>query len=122
MLFTIVSAFSPADPIDRIAALIRQGNIHEIARSFADNIEVTIPGDENVYSKAQAELIIDKFFSENKPRTVKMLHKVNSNPNYQFGVLIMNTDKGVYRIAYTLKGSGGNLVLIEFRIEPDKVK
>jgi len=112
----------PGDPIDNIAALIRQGNIRELSKSFADNVEITVLGEANVYSKAQAALILDRFFSQNKPESVKMLHKVNSNPNYRFGVLIMNTNKGTYRIAFTLKGTDNNPVLIEFRIETEKVK
>ena len=118
MLAPVISA----DPIDKIATLLRQGNIPELAKLFADNVDVTILGDENVYSKLQAEQILDKFFSQNKPRTVKMLHKVNSNPNYNFGVLIVNTSSGVYRVAFTLKQTGGSLAMIEFRIETDKVK
>jgi len=116
-----VSHISVADPIDKIAELIRQRNIHEMAKSFAGSVEVTILGDENTYSKAQAEVIIDKFFSQNLPKTVKMLHRVNSNPNYRFGVLIVNTSNGTYRIAITLKETDGNLALIEFRVETEGV-
>jgi len=116
-----VSHISVADPIDKIAELIRQRNIHEMAKSFAGNVEVTILGDENVYSKAQAEVIIDKFFSQNLPRAVKMLHRVNSNPKYRFGVLIVNTSNGTYRVAVTLKETEGNLALIEFRVETEGV-
>ncbi len=71
---------------------------------------------------AQAEPILDKFFDENKPKSVKILHKINSNANYRLGVLIMNTNKGVFRISFTLKQTGGNLVIIELRIEKDRVK
>jgi len=117
---TTVSHISAADPIDKIAELIRQRNIHEMAKSFAGSVEVTILGDENAYSKAQAEVIIDKFFSQNTPKTVKMLHRVNSNPNYRFGVLIVNTSNGTYRVAITLKETDGNLALIEFRVETEK--
>jgi hypothetical protein len=113
---------APADPADNVADLIRQGNIHELSKLFASNIEIALPGDENVYSKAQAELILDKFFDQNKPRAVKMLHKVNSNPNYYFGVLIVNTSGGPFRVAYTMKGTNGNFLLIEMRVEAEKVK
>jgi len=105
------------DPIDKIAMLIRQGNVHELAGFFAENVEVSVLDEENVYSKAQAELILDKFFSENKPGSIRILHKVNSNANYQFGVLQVNTGKSLYRIAFTLKGSGSKLAIIEFRVE-----
>ena len=118
----LVPASSVADPIDKVADLIRHGNVHELSQLFAPNIDITILDEQNVYSKTQAELILDNFFSENKPQTVKMLHKINSNPNYQFGVLIVTTEKSVFRIAFTLKQTDGNLALIEMRIETEKVK
>jgi len=116
----LVPTAPPADPIDNIANLIRLGNAHELSKFFAPSVEITIMDQEDVYSKVQAELILDKFFSQNKPRSVKMLHKVNSNPNYRFGVLILISDKGTYRIAYTLKEADKNLMLIELRIEKGK--
>jgi len=78
--------------------------------------------DENLYSKTQAGLILDRFFSQNKPTSVKVLHKVNSSQNYVFGVIILNTQKGPYRIAVTLKQTGNTSELIEMRVETEKVK
>ncbi|MDR3693311.1 DUF4783 domain-containing protein [Mucilaginibacter sp.] len=112
----------PADPIDKIANLVRQRNIPELSKLFADNVELSILGDENVYSRLQTEQILTKFFSQNEPKTIKLLHKVNSNPKYGFGVLLMTANTGVYRIAVTLKETAGTLSIIEFRIETDKVK
>jgi len=109
-------------PIEKVAELIRRGDVSELSKMFAADMELSIPNDENVYSKVQAGIILDKFFSQNKPLSVKMLHKVNSNPNYVFAVLILTTDKGSFRIAYTLKENGGNLMLIELRIETEKMK
>ena len=108
--------------LDKIADLVGHGNIHELAKLFAPNIEVTIADDENFYSQAQAEIILDKFFAQNKMRSVKILHKIISNPNYGFGVLLVDTDKGPYRLAYTLKDTGGTLQVIELRIGEEKVK
>jgi Domain of unknown function (DUF4783) len=118
----LVQVTSIADPIDKVADLIRMGNVHELSKLFAPNVEITILDEQNVYSKTQAELILDKFFNENKPRTIKMLHRVNSSSNYRFGVLILTTQKGIFRIACTLKQTDGNLMLIEMRIETEKVR
>ena len=120
ILYLVPASF--ADPIDNVANLIRQSNIRELSKLFAPGIEITIQGEGGVYSTAQAEVVVDKFFSENKPVAVKVLHKVNSNPGFQLGVLILTTIKGTFRIAYTLKGAEGNLKLIVMRIESDKVK
>ena len=122
IILYMVPGVVATDPIDKVAELIRQGNIRELSKIFASNVEITMLNEENVYSKIQAGLIVDKFFSQNKPVSVKMLHKVNSNPNYLFGVLILNTQNGPFRIAYTLKDTEGSLMLIELRIETEKVK
>jgi hypothetical protein len=111
-----------AGPIEKVAELIRQGNVSELSKMFAANVEISMQSEDNVYSKVQAGLILDKFFSQNKPISVKIFHKVNTNPKYQFAVVILNTQKGPFRITYTLKDTDGTLVLIELRIEPEKVK
>ena len=111
-----------AGPIERVAELMRQGNVAELTKLFADNVEITIQDEENLYSKTQAGLILDKFFSQNKPTSVKVLHKVNSSQNYIFGVIILNTQKGPYRIAVTIKQTGSTPELIEIRVETEKVK
>ncbi|MES2111432.1 MAG: DUF4783 domain-containing protein [Bacteroidota bacterium] len=111
-----------AGPIERVAELMRQGNVAELTKLFAANVEITIQDEENLYSKTQAGLILDKFFSQNKPTSVKVLHKVNSSQNYIFGVIILNTQKGPYRIAVTIKQTGSTPELIEIRVETEKVK
>jgi len=121
VILYLIPAVSFADPIDKVAELTRQGSIHELSKLFAANVEVSIPGGETV-SNAQANFILDKFFNDNKPTSVKILHKINSNSNYRFGVLIINTNNGVFRAAFTLKQTEGNLTIIEFRIEKAKVK
>lgn len=117
-MICLLPGIAAADPIDKVAALIKQGNTRELAKIFAANVEMFILSDENVYSKAQAEVVLDKFFMQNKPKAVSMLHRVNSNQNFRFGVLILTTDKGSFRVAFTLKEE----FLIELRIETEKVK
>ncbi|MEO6978323.1 MAG: DUF4783 domain-containing protein [Mucilaginibacter sp.] len=109
-------------PIEKVAELMRQGNVGELSKMFATNVEITIQNDDNVYSKVQAGIILEKFFSQNKPVSVKIFHKVNSNPKYQFAVVILNTQKGPFRITYTLKETDSSLMLIELRIEAEKLK
>jgi hypothetical protein len=118
MVFTVIAPV--VDPIDQVTALIRQDNIHAVSAFFAENVEVAVLDEENIYSKVQAELILDKFFTQNKPTSVKILHKVDSSPNYRYAALLINTHQGSYRAEFTLKGSGGNLALIQFRIQAGK--
>jgi hypothetical protein len=118
---TIVT-ISPADPIDKVGDLIARGNIHELTNYFAPSVDLTLLDDANTYSKAQAETTLEKFFTQNRVISGKMLHKVNSGSAFRFGVAIINTDKGSFRVAFTLKMAGDNFQLVELRIETDKVK
>ena len=119
LLFLLPTAVK-ADAIEQIANLLKQGNTREIARFFADNIDMSVLDESDVYSKAQSELILDKFFKENKPKSIKLLHRVSSNPNYNYGVVILSTDKGKFRVSYTLKEIKKVMVVIELRIEIEK--
>jgi hypothetical protein len=122
IIFITFRGLTADDPINKVAGIIRQANMHELSALMAESVEIAIPGDENTYSKSQAETVLTNFFNQNRPVSVKVFHKINSNAHYQLGVLLMNTNKGLYRISFTLKEISGKLQLIELRIETEKVK
>ncbi|MDB5134644.1 MAG: hypothetical protein JWP37_1247 [Mucilaginibacter sp.] len=126
-LFLLMLPFSfvfadQADPIDITAELIKHGNIAGLSKNFASTVELTVLGEENIYSKEQAEQILTNFFKLNQPRSVSVLHRITSNPNYRFGVIIINTNNGVYRISFSLKNIKDHFELNELRIEAEKTK
>ncbi|WP_461451782.1 DUF4783 domain-containing protein [Mucilaginibacter sp.] len=110
-----------ADTIDNVMALLRQGNTAELVKQFSDNVEVTILNGDNILDKKSSAPVLASFFSQNKPVRVKLFHRLDSNPDYQFAVVLLNTDKGTYRIAYTLSKKEG-MKIIELRIENEKTK
>jgi hypothetical protein len=118
---SFVSA-GPADIIDKTVELIKQGNANELAKSFSSTIELTVLDQENVYSNVQAEAILTDFFKNNQPKSVTILHRIASNPNYRFAVLILATNNGAYRISLSLKNVNGRFELNELRIETEKTK
>lgn len=122
MFLLLFAVAAKADPIDNIAGFLKQGNAQALSNLFATSVEVTILDQENLYSDTQATLVINKFFTDNKPKSVKILHRVNSSSSYLFGVMFLTTDNGVYRISVTLNGSSGNMKIIELRIEAEKTK
>ncbi|TFF30367.1 DUF4783 domain-containing protein [Mucilaginibacter psychrotolerans] len=120
VLLYLVPTVCLAGPIDKIAELIKQGNAHELAKYFAASVDITVVDNTNVYSKVQAEVILEKFFKENKPLSIAVLHRVNSSATYNFTVYLLNTDKGKYRVACTMKEVEKAMVVIELRIETEK--
>ncbi|MCO5936221.1 DUF4783 domain-containing protein [Mucilaginibacter sp. RB4R14] len=109
-----------ADTIDKITDLLKIGNAQEIAKYFAPNVDISITKASNSYSKTQAEMILNMFFKDNKPHTAKLLHRVNSNPNYNLGVYVLTTEKGKFRVSCTFKEVNKVMEIMELRIETEK--
>jgi len=121
LLFGTLPA-AKADPIDGVVWLIKSNNMARLSQLFESTIEVTLDNKEDTYSKTQATAILTRFFTEHKPVNVALLHKVNTNHKFLFGVAIMSTANGRYRIAYTFNEIAGSMKIIEIRIESEKTK
>lgn len=109
-----------SDIVDNLSALFKAANSKEIGKNFSSSIELTINEEEDVYSKAQAEQILREFFNKNIPVGSSVVHLINTNPNYRFGILALATKSGKFRVAVTLKKSVNTFLITELRIEPDK--
>ncbi len=123
LVLLFIASFSTAffaDQIDKIAALLQQGQAHELGKTCAASTELSILGDEKVVNPAQAETALNDFFTANKPLSVKVLHRINTNPSLSLAVVQLKTSGGNFRISYSLKNTNGNQELTELRIEPDK--
>lgn len=123
LVLLFFASFSTAfltDQIDKIAALLQQGQAHELSKQCAASVELSILNDEKVVNPAQAETALNTFFSANKPVSIKVIHRINSNPNVSFAMVQLHTSNGNFRISYSLKNTNGNQELTELRIEPEK--
>lgn len=117
LLFKTVTAF---DIIDDVAVAFKSGNSKELAQYFSSTVELSILNKEDIYSATQAELILKDFFEKNQPSSSKVIHKVISNANYKFGVIVLSTGKGVYRVNYELRINAGKFLITQIRIEENK--
>jgi len=110
-----------ADILEDLALQFKNGNTKEIAKHFASSVELLIIDQEDVYSKAQAEQILKDFFVKNPPNKTSIVHAVNSNPKYRYGVISLQTKNSKFRINITLMlQKASNVFLItELRIEKD---
>lgn len=123
LLALLLFPVSPTDTVDTVAQLIGKGAVHEIAKLFPAEVEIGLPGTEqDTHAKAAAVGILEKFFAQNKPLSIKILHKINNGGNFQYGVVILSTAKGPYRVSFNLKNENGSVQLIKILIEPEKVR
>ena len=108
------------DIVDNLSVLFKSANSKEISKNFSSSIELTLNDQEDVYSKAQAEQILRDFFTKNPPANSTVVHLINTNPNYRFGILSLSTKSGKFRVAISLKKTANAFLITELRIEPDK--
>ncbi|SFG73634.1 DUF4783 domain-containing protein [Pedobacter insulae] len=122
LFFQFITNSAPqADIVDELAVHFKNGNSKEIAKNFSSSIELLIIDQEDVYSKAQSEQILKDFFSKNTPSKIAIIHRLNSNPNYRYGIFSLQTKTLKYRVTVTLmRQKTTNVFLItELRIEKD---
>lgn len=109
-----------ADVQKDIAEAIRTGNVSLLAKYFNTTIDLTVPGNESTFSKAQAEIIIKEFFTKNPPSTFKINHNGSSKDGSMFfiGTYITKQNKS-FRTYYLLKKSGDKYVIQQLQFEQD---
>lgn len=121
-VFSIFMFQQKVDPVEKTVTLLKQNSIKELVKTFAPNIELTVLTEEGVYSKEQAETILTNFFTKNPIVAIKIIHRVDSNPQYMFAVCSLTTRSGNFRTSFTFRSSNGSFVVSELRIEEEKAK
>ena len=121
LLYSISTASAQQqDVIDTLAKFFNTADASKISTLFSSTLELDILAQENLYSKAQAELIMRDFLSKNKPLSVKIIHRLLSNPNYKLAVLSMATIKDKFRVSISLSSNDESFLVKQIRIEYDK--
>lgn len=119
MCFFIAAGFARnTDVIDDIASCIKAGDTKELSKFFSSTVSMTLLSDDGVYSRVQAEIILRDFFNRNTPTGVTISHRLDSNPNFRYVVLNLETAKDVFRVSYKLTNNDNTFRITEFRIEP----
>jgi len=96
----------------------RQENAEAFDHHFHSDVEMSLPGNENRYTKADAIGLMEAFFSVHAVQQFKKVHSGSSrgkDSNYYIGQL--TTDKGVYRVYIYYDVHDNTKDIHELRIE-----
>ncbi len=119
LFITLISifsfAFSLQDITDEVANALKQGNTSELVKSFSEKISIKVLNQEDLLSKAQAQAVIEDFFSKHKVKGYQTSHTSIVNGNQQFITGTLDTNNGKFRISILVRGN----VISQFRIEHD---
>ena len=117
-----VAALQPrtGDPVERTVAMLKQGSAAELGKIMIAYVDIGVLTDPTRCSKAEAENILNGFFTKNPVTGVKVIHKLDSNPELLYAVVILSTRNGSYRTSFSLKSNKGVYQLIELTIQEEK--
>ena len=126
ILFTIITFFfltssafnSTPDISNDVATAVKTGNAANVAKYFSSNVDLKILTQEDVYSKAQAELILKDFFAKNPIKSFSIIHKGTSKNGDQFAIGAYETTSGKkFRTYFLFKKDGASLTIQQLRFE-----
>lgn len=102
---------------DKLVNLFAKGDASELSVYFNASMQLAIPGKEGVYSKAQARMILDDFFENNKPVSAKLSSKGNSENGAQYVTIALSTATEKFKVSVFYRGKDSKLKIHELKIE-----
>jgi Domain of unknown function (DUF4783) len=114
--FIVFSNQLTAQVPDQIIQSLKSGDSKTLSEYFNQNVELVVLENDNVYSKAQAQQIVSKFFSNNSPESFNVIHQGGKEgAQYVIGNLVAGS--GSFRVYFLLKKNGNKDYIHQLRIE-----
>jgi hypothetical protein len=105
---------------DKIILSLKTGNAKVLSGYFNQNIELVVLDSDNVYSKAQAQLIVDNFFKDYTPVNFKVIHQ-GGREGAKYVIGNLKTEKGEFRVYFLLKQNKEKNYIHQLRIEKQEL-
>jgi len=115
--FLTLTGLSAQNEDKAIATLLDTGNVGGLSEYFQSQVDMTILGTEAMYSRAQAEMVLARFFKGNLPTGFETKHLGQSKKESSYIIGMLSTAKEVYRLTYLLSEEEGRLRIKQFRLE-----
>jgi len=115
----LISATGIFDAQTDITSAFKNANHKLLSKFFNKNIELVLPGHENIYSKAQAEVILKDFFKKYPVKSFSVQHSGGPD-DAKYSICLYKAEKTSFRIYYLLKKNGSESYIHLLRIEKSK--
>lgn len=116
-LLIATTAFRPVSGLEDVISALKTGNATELSKYVDDNIEISLPDKGDSYSRAQAVVILQDFFSSNGVKGFVVTHRGDNGGN-QFCIGTLQTRSGNYRTIVFMKTKNGRQLVKEIRFQP----
>jgi hypothetical protein len=117
-LFPFMGVQAQDEVKDKVVTALKSGNSKELAEHFIANIDLTVKDASEVYSKAQAEQILRRFFNDHPPVDLVIEHSGVSKFGDKYFIGILRTRTGYFRVTFFLKKNSDEVFQVkQLRIE-----
>lgn len=114
--FFLLFAITASAQTDNVIGALRSGNAKELAKWADDNIEISLPGKSDSYSRSQATAILQDFFNNNGVKGFDVKFK-GENGGSQFCIGTLQTRSGGYRTTFFMGNRNGKQLVREIRFQ-----
>ncbi|MEO8734357.1 MAG: DUF4783 domain-containing protein [Flavobacteriales bacterium] len=120
LAMSFIGLRAQSDVKDQVISSLGSGNASAVAGQMVANVDMTLPGTSDYYSKAQAEQILRKFFDQHPAKGLSIEHEGNSQGGDSYYIGTLHTASGDFRVTFFLKKVGAAFQVKQLRIETNK--
>ncbi len=102
-----------------ITKAIAEKNTDVLSNYFFSSVDFSIPGADGVYSKAQAEQVVKKFFSKHEVKSFKIKHNGSSRKGTFFSIGDMQTNTKNFSVYFLMREEKGTYKIHQFQIQAE---
>lgn len=104
----------------KVISAIRTANAKELSSYFNATIDLSLPGTDGTFSKAQSEVIIRNFFGKYPPASFTQSHQGRSNDGSQYAIGIYKSGNLQFRTYYLIKNVNGKPAIHQLKFESEE--
>jgi hypothetical protein len=109
----LFAAHAQTDVIAQVKETIKAGSAKELSKYLYQTVDVTIEGNLQSYSKAQAEFVFRDFFKQHPPAEFSIIHQGSSKGGQPFAIGQYKSGADTYRVFMKIKATNNQQLLHE---------
>lgn len=104
----------------QVSAALKGGDAAALCSYMTASVELAINGQENTYSKADAQKLLAGFFRENPVQGFAIKHQGTSKLDDQYRIGELSTARGAYRVTFFMKKVQTGMQIKQLKIEKNE--
>lgn len=117
LLTSSVIFAGPEETAKLVVTGIQNGNAGEVSKYFNVMVDLSVPGYDDTYSKAQAGQILRDFFLKYPVKSFKINKEGSSNDGSRYSIGELQTGQITFRVYFLIKPVGAQNLIQQLQIQ-----